>query len=131
MRKCKHMGGALSLCIDPDYRTTRIIVKGLISKPIPGDGRTSGDRQFYYINGRPFEGKVNSSSTFRVDAKLKIVQSLAKAFNEIYKSFLSNHYPSVVADFQLPAGIWRCEESLYKQAELSLYRFLRCKRLAR
>ena len=34
--------------------TTEVKVKGLISKPTAGNGRTSGNRQFFYINGRPF-----------------------------------------------------------------------------
>lgn len=34
--------------------TTEVKVKGLISKPTAGNGRTSGSRQFFYINGRPF-----------------------------------------------------------------------------
>ena len=28
-------------------------VKGYISKPIPGAGRSSSDKQYIYINGRP------------------------------------------------------------------------------
>ncbi|GAA5839580.1 hypothetical protein JCM9279_005986 [Rhodotorula babjevae] len=63
---------------------TTIRVKGLISKPSTGHGRTSGNRQFYYINGRPFQ-----------PAKV------AKAVNEVYKSFNASQFPCVVADFQL------------------------------
>ncbi|GAA5905773.1 hypothetical protein JCM8208_000892 [Rhodotorula glutinis] len=63
---------------------TTIRVKGLISKPSTGHGRTSGNRQFFYINGRPFQ-----------PAKV------AKAVNEVYKSFNANQFPCVVADFQL------------------------------
>ena len=65
--------------------SSTVIVKGLISKPVYGSGRTSSDRQFFYINGRPWEaGRVS------------------RAFNEVYKSFNSNHFPFVIADFQLP-----------------------------
>jgi DNA mismatch repair protein PMS2 len=35
-------------------RSTQVAVKGLISRPTHGSGRTSGDRQFFFINGRPF-----------------------------------------------------------------------------
>nr|WJN24956.1 mismatch repair protein [Sporisorium sorghi] len=76
---------------DGDDQITRhdeastVQVVGLISKPVYGSGRTSSDRQFFYINGRPWEaGRVS------------------RAFNEVYKSFNSNHFPFVVADFRLP-----------------------------
>ncbi|SPO44398.1 related to PMS1 - DNA mismatch repair protein [Moesziomyces antarcticus] len=62
-----------------------VTVVGLISKPVYGSGRTSSDRQFFYINGRPWEaGRVS------------------RAFNEVYKSFNSNHFPFIIADFRLP-----------------------------
>ncbi|KAJ9477995.1 DNA mismatch repair protein PMS1 [Pseudozyma hubeiensis] len=65
--------------------TSTVNVVGLISKPTYGSGRTSSDRQFFYINGRPWEaGRVS------------------RAFNEVYKSFNSNHFPFVIADFRLP-----------------------------
>nr|DBA11359.1 TPA_inf: PMS1 [Sporisorium graminicola] len=65
--------------------TSTVRVVGLISKPVYGSGRTSSDRQFFYINGRPWEaGRVS------------------RAFNEVYKSFNSNHFPFVIADFRLP-----------------------------
>ncbi|GAA5824001.1 hypothetical protein JCM5353_007053 [Sporobolomyces roseus] len=64
--------------------TTEVKVKGLISKPTAGNGRTSGSRQFFYINGRPFHPT-----------------KIAKAMNEVYKSFVNGSFPTVVADFQL------------------------------
>ncbi|SNX82907.1 related to PMS1 - DNA mismatch repair protein [Melanopsichium pennsylvanicum] len=65
--------------------TSTVTVIGLISKPTYGSGRTSSDRQFFYINGRPWEaGRVS------------------RAFNEVYKSYISNHFPFVIADFRLP-----------------------------
>nr|DBA11357.1 TPA_inf: PMS1 [Pseudozyma hubeiensis] len=65
--------------------TSTVNVVGLISKPTYGSGRTSSDRQFFYINGRPWEaGRVS------------------RAFNEVYKSFNSHHFPFVIADFRLP-----------------------------
>jgi len=47
---------ALGLPLDSvseDLGTT-VLVKGLMSRPAHGQGRNSPDRQFYYINGRPF-----------------------------------------------------------------------------
>ena len=35
-------------------RMTEVRVKGLVSKPASDGGRSSNDRQFFYINGRPF-----------------------------------------------------------------------------
>ncbi|GAA5924222.1 hypothetical protein JCM1841_006879 [Sporobolomyces salmonicolor] len=64
--------------------STIVKVKGLISKPTAGHGRSSGSRQFFYINGRPFQ-------------PVKI----AKAVNEVYKNYVAGSYPTVVADFQL------------------------------
>ncbi|GAA6017569.1 hypothetical protein JCM8202_000336 [Rhodotorula sphaerocarpa] len=64
--------------------TTSVRVVGLISKPSAPHGRPAGNRQFYYVNGRPFSPS-----------------KVAKAVNEVYKSFNSNQYPTVVADFQL------------------------------
>ncbi|GAA5904644.1 hypothetical protein JCM5296_003614 [Sporobolomyces johnsonii] len=64
--------------------STIVKVKGLISKPTAGNGRSSGSRQFFYINGRPFQ-------------PVKI----AKAVNEVYKNYVAGSYPTVVADFQL------------------------------
>ncbi|ORZ00692.1 hypothetical protein BCR43DRAFT_452802 [Syncephalastrum racemosum] len=59
-------------------------IVGWISKPQPGYGRSSGDRQYFYINGRPCT-----------------LPKVAKAFNEVYRDFLSNQYPFLVADLQI------------------------------
>lgn len=60
-------------------------VVGLISKFTLGCGRTTTDRQFFFINGRPCN-----------PAKVQ------KAFNEVYRSFNVNQSPFIVADFILP-----------------------------
>ncbi|KAG9123239.1 hypothetical protein FRC07_000063 [Ceratobasidium sp. 392] len=64
---------------------TTVRVRGLISKFSHMSGRLTSERQFYYLNGRPFEPK-----------------QIQKAFNEVYKSFNSTQMPMIVADFQLP-----------------------------
>ncbi|KAG0143804.1 hypothetical protein CROQUDRAFT_660779 [Cronartium quercuum f. sp. fusiforme G11] len=69
---------------EPEAVWTAVKVEGLISKPAHGQGRTSADRQFFYINGRPF-------------APSKV----AKCVNEIYKQFNTNQYPVVLANFLL------------------------------
>ncbi|KAN0062513.1 ATP-binding mismatch repair protein [Thecaphora frezii] len=64
---------------------TSVRVVGVISRPTHGSGRTSSDRQFFYINGRPWDaGRIS------------------RAFNEVYKSYNTNQVPFVVADFRLP-----------------------------
>lgn len=62
-----------------------VAVRGLISRPTRGSGRTSTDRQFLYINGRPWENV-----------------KVTRAFNEVYRHFNTNQVPIVVADFLLP-----------------------------
>ncbi|KAH9819432.1 hypothetical protein DFH28DRAFT_956022 [Melampsora americana] len=67
-----------------DQEVTLIKVVGLISKPVHGQGRTSADRQFFYVNGRPF-------------APSKIPKSI----NEVYRQFNPNQYPVVLVNFIL------------------------------
>jgi DNA mismatch repair protein PMS2 len=70
---------------EPNDKYLTVLIKGLISKPAKGSGRTSSDRQFLYINGRPWDS-------------LKVT----KAFNEIYRQFNGSQYPVIVADLTLP-----------------------------
>uniref|UniRef100_A0A0W0EWG8 Putative DNA mismatch repair protein MutL n=1 Tax=Moniliophthora roreri TaxID=221103 RepID=A0A0W0EWG8_MONRR len=78
--------------------TFPIRVKGLISSPVPMSGssstqrssRTSTDRQFFFVNGRP--------------CTLNKVQ---KVINDTYRSFTASnssvpHFPFIVADFNVP-----------------------------
>ncbi|KAG8999615.1 hypothetical protein FRB90_012030 [Tulasnella sp. 427] len=58
-----------------EEQSSDVYVTGLISKFSPGSGRTSSDRQFFYIQ---------------------------KAFNEVYRTFNANQSPFIVADFRLP-----------------------------
>ncbi|KDQ51775.1 hypothetical protein JAAARDRAFT_73425 [Jaapia argillacea MUCL 33604] len=64
---------------------TPIEVHGLISKFSVGCGRTGTDRQFFYVNGRPWNAV-----------------KVQKAFNEVYRSFNISQAPFVVADFIIP-----------------------------
>ncbi|CAO3632457.1 unnamed protein product [Cunninghamella echinulata] len=58
---------------------------GFISKPQFGVGRRSTDRQYFFINGRPCQ-----------------LPKISKAFNELYRNFISNQYPCVIANFIIP-----------------------------
>nr|XP_019000494.1 uncharacterized protein I203_06911 [Kwoniella mangroviensis CBS 8507]OCF63955.1 hypothetical protein I203_06911 [Kwoniella mangroviensis CBS 8507] len=66
--------------------TNQIIkVTGLISSAQWGQGRSSADRQFYFINGRPCN-----------------LTSVSRAINEVYKSFNTHQVPLAILDFQIP-----------------------------
>ncbi|WVQ82773.1 hypothetical protein IAT38_004905 [Cryptococcus sp. DSM 104549] len=60
-------------------------VSGLISSAQWGQGRSAADRQFYFINGRPCN-----------------LTRVAKAVNEVYKTFNTNQLPMAILDFQIP-----------------------------
>ena len=70
-----------------------IAVEGYVSKAAAGCGRTSGDRQFFYVNGRPVD-----------------LPKASKVCNEVYRSLSSvggdqaKHCPVVVLDVKLPAA---------------------------
>ncbi|CAN1353276.1 DNA mismatch repair protein PMS1 [Linum perenne] len=60
-------------------------VDGFLSKPGQGSGRNLGDRQYYFVNGRPVDmPKVN------------------KLVNEAYKGANSKQYPIAILNFTLP-----------------------------
>ncbi|KAK8865970.1 hypothetical protein IAR55_001119 [Kwoniella newhampshirensis] len=60
-------------------------VSGLLSSAQWGQGRSSADRQFYFINGRPCN-----------------LPSVARAVNEVYKTFNTQQVPMAILDFQIP-----------------------------
>jgi DNA mismatch repair protein PMS2 len=60
-------------------------VEGFLSKPGPGTGRTSEDRQFFYVNGRPLD-----------------MPKVSKLVNELYRSSNAKQYPVAILDFCLP-----------------------------
>ncbi|KAI7892356.1 uncharacterized protein EV154DRAFT_191776 [Mucor mucedo] len=64
-------------------------VQGFISKPEWGLGRSSADRQYFYVNGRPCS-----------------LPKLSKALNETYRTFISNQYPVLIADLQMPTNTY-------------------------
>lgn len=54
-------------------------LNGLVSPCVHGKGRSSPDRQFYFVNGRPFDSKA-----------------LSRLANEVYHQFNRHQYPFVV-----------------------------------
>ncbi|KAJ9116412.1 hypothetical protein QFC22_004854 [Naganishia vaughanmartiniae] len=69
-----------------EVKSQTVRVTGLISASLFGSGRASSDRQYYYINGRPF-----------------VATKIARAVNELYKSYNTNQFPFVVLDLQIPS----------------------------
>ncbi|KIW16343.1 hypothetical protein PV08_06394 [Exophiala spinifera] len=67
-----------------DTSSGKIFVKGHISKPVFGEGRQTPDRQMFFVNGRPCG-----------------LPQIAKAINEVYKSFNVSQSPFIFADFQM------------------------------
>ncbi|KKZ64154.1 DNA mismatch repair protein PMS2 [[Emmonsia] crescens] len=62
----------------------KIFIQGHISKPVFGEGRQTPDRQMFFVNSRPCG-----------------LPQIAKAFNEVYKSFNISQSPFIFADFKM------------------------------
>lgn len=75
----RHIGGRSS--------TETIEVVGYVSKCAHGEGRSSSDRQFFYVNLRPCTQP-----------------KIARTFNDIYRSYNSSQYPFILADFRMTSG---------------------------
>ncbi|KAL3461608.1 hypothetical protein BJX64DRAFT_289220 [Aspergillus heterothallicus] len=67
----------------------RIQVRGHVSKPVVGEGRQTPDRQMFFVNSRPCA-----------------LPQIAKAFNEVYKSFNISQSPFVFADFHMDTNAY-------------------------
>ncbi|RAK96406.1 ATP-binding mismatch repair protein PMS1 [Aspergillus ibericus CBS 121593] len=67
----------------------KIAVRGHVSRPVFGEGRQTPDRQMFFVNSRPCG-----------------LPQIAKAFNEVYKSFNVSQSPFVFADFQMDTNAY-------------------------
>jgi DNA mismatch repair protein PMS2 len=72
-----------------DKSNPEIHVRGHISKPVFGEGRQTPDRQMFFVNGRPCG-----------------LPQIAKAINEVYKSFNVSQSPFIFADFQMDTNAY-------------------------
>lgn len=72
-----------------EFDSKPITVTGFISKPVFGQGRSTSDRQFYYINSRPC-----------------VLPQFSKALNEVYKTYNSLQSPFVVANIKLDTKLY-------------------------
>ncbi|KAF7593702.1 hypothetical protein BBP40_010994 [Aspergillus hancockii] len=69
--------------------SNKIFVRGHVSKPVFGEGRQTPDRQMFFVNSRPCG-----------------LPQIAKAFNEVYKSFNVSQSPFVFADFHMDTNAY-------------------------
>lgn len=67
----------------------KIRVSGHVSRPVVGEGRQAPDRQMFFVNSRPCG-----------------LPQIAKAFNEVYKSFNVTQSPFVFADFKMDTNAY-------------------------
>lgn len=70
----------MSLCISESCK-----VDGFLSKPGLGNGRNLGDRQYFFVNGRPVD-----------------MPKIGKLVNELYRSANSKQYPIAIMNFTVP-----------------------------
>lgn len=72
-----------------DEEVNKMQVKGHISRPVFGEGRQTPDRQMFFVNSRPCG-----------------LPQIAKAFNEVYKSFNVSQSPFIFADFHMDTNAY-------------------------
>lgn len=72
-----------------DAQSNQLVVRGHISRPVFGEGRQTPDRQMFFVNSRPCG-----------------LPQIAKAFNEVYKSFNVSQSPFIFADFQMDTNAY-------------------------
>jgi DNA mismatch repair protein PMS2 len=70
-----------------DSKEIRIV--GHISKPISGEGRQTPDRQMFFVNSRPCG-----------------LPQVAKAFNEVYKSYNNTQSPFIFANIEMDTHLY-------------------------
>ncbi|KAJ5084021.1 hypothetical protein NUU61_008600 [Penicillium alfredii] len=78
-----------------------IQLRGHISRPVFGEGRQTPDRQMFFVNSRPCG-----------------LPQIAKAFNEVYKSFNVSQSPFIFADFQMDTNAYDVNVSPDKRSIL-------------
>ena len=72
-----------------DAHITKVAVQGHISRPVWGEGRQTPDRQLFFVNGRPCG-----------------LPQIAKAINEVYRSFNSSQSPFILANFRMDTNAY-------------------------
>lgn len=72
-----------------DAGSSTVKIVGHVSRPVVGEGRQTPDRQMFFVNSRPCN-----------------LPQVAKAFNEVYKSFNITQSPFVFADIKLDTNAY-------------------------
>ena len=80
---------------------TQVRVVGYVSRPSPGEGRNTPDRQMFYVNGRPCG-----------------LPQFAKVFNETYKSYAPNQSPFIFTNIKLDTHLYDVNVSPDKRTVL-------------
>ncbi|UNI22092.1 ATP-binding mismatch repair protein [Purpureocillium takamizusanense] len=73
----------------PISASNKVRIVGHVSRPSPGEGRQTPDRQMFFVNGRPCS-----------------LPQLARAFNEVYRSYNYSQSPFILADIQLDTHMY-------------------------
>ncbi|KAJ1973719.1 ATP-binding mismatch repair protein [Dimargaris verticillata] len=87
------LGGGLQEMVDVGIdhsslsNATTVRFSGYISRPKPGCGRSSGDRQCIYLNGRPCD-----------------LPKVVRVVNEEYRAYNPTQYPILFLDLAFPSG---------------------------
>lgn len=74
---------------EDNVSSRKIKVEGHISKPVHGEGRQTPDRQMFFVNSRPCG-----------------LPQVAKAFNEVYRSYNVTQSPFVFANFKMDTNAY-------------------------
>jgi DNA mismatch repair protein PMS2 len=82
-------GTGRRLITQEDEGTTKVNIVGHISRPVSGEGRQTPDRQMFFVNARPCG-----------------LPQIAKAFNEVYKSYNSSQSPFIFANIELDTHLY-------------------------
>ncbi|CDP03504.1 unnamed protein product [Coffea canephora] len=88
-------------------------VDGFLSKPGYGSGRNLGDRQFFFVNGRPVD-----------------MPKVSKLVNELYRGANSRQFPIAIMNFTVPArsydvNVTPDKRKIFFSDEVSILRTLR------
>ncbi|POR36633.1 DNA mismatch repair protein pms1 [Tolypocladium paradoxum] len=105
MQPSSAVGPSLNAATDPapisNSSNNKVRVVGHVSRPSPGGGRQTPDRQMFFVNGRPCG-----------------LPQFAKAFNEVYRSYNYSQSPFIFADIQLDTHMYDVNVSPDKRSIL-------------
>jgi len=107
--------GDVESVTEDEEQKVDITLSGYISSPSFGKGRSSPDRQYIFINGRPC-----------------ILPKVARAINDVYRSFNTNQSPVFIANLVMPTASYDVnvspdKRSIFLHNERMLVEMLRTK----